>query len=270
MKNNTVTHGTMLQRALPGGKYGFVGLVYVPEPDLFEEGIGYVLDTTREPVLWTDRILEKPEGYDSLGVANILTMPAWRGTNQPGTTVVRTMPMGRGEPGLIVYGANSMPIIEPASGADESLIYMSEQMLRVEDAPVDRTRGQSLGQVLSLSGLFTTPKAEPIYLPSLSTPARAHMMDIRNWRVALAEGQKTEDEFDAWIREDPDRYSLARVGQRDEDFLSYLRLMNDRGALEDHMDFRTEAEKQANDRAAREAVREMMSEPNNSGPSINA
>ena len=239
MKN--IFHGTLIQRKVARGQYAFVGLVYLDDPEGIQEGIGYLLDTSHGNTgIWPDPVLETPSDYDQLGIHQILTSEQWRATRAPGYTVVRTMPMGRGEPGLVIYGANTLPVVESPESPLDTLIHLKEDGYRSEFAPREKTLGMNIAQTLQLSGLFTKPDGTPVYLPVMGTEARQILMDIQKKRIQKINGELSPEEFDQWSRETEARHSLSYASRNDDEYECYLKAMDDMEALPGHLDYKTE------------------------------
>lgn len=264
---NRVTHGTLYQRKVARGQYAFAGLLYVEDPSVFKEGVGYLLDMTEgSPILWPDKVLEVPEGdlggYEAMGMGYILQSPCWRATAQPGYTLVRTMPMGRGDPGLVVYGANQLPLA--ASDHDNTLILTNGAGVTAMPAPRGKVVGSTMEQVLSDSLLFTQPDGTPVSVPSLPTRARQIFLEYRDKQLARINDEITEEEFEAWRHADETRYSLVGIGRQDKEYHHFLKEMSEAGALPDHHDYSTEAELTARQYARNSAIKKTMGDRSSS------
>lgn len=219
----TIKHADILQRTVARGQHGFVGVIFGPDLDKLEEGPGYLMRLDGESLIINHtKVLDRPSSYDEADIGYILTSPEWRSTSMPGATTIRTMPMGGGQNGLIVYGANMQPLVDPIPGKEDTLARFRNGQMIVEKADPSVTLGSALSQTLRESGLFTNPVGQRLYLPALTSPARATMREIHGMTIKLARAEITDDEFQTWAHADKSRYSLSRASHNEKGYLQYL------------------------------------------------
>jgi hypothetical protein len=268
-----IVHADILQRPVGKNAFGFVGTVYLSHNEDFKgnpvlkEGPSYLLDNrSGSPSILPNIIGYTPDYYGSLSIGNLLTMPVWNPTTEPGIASIRLMPMGGGEDGFIVYGANKLPLFDQPLKDDCMARYRNGQWSH-KDARPELLRGQCLDQALNNSGMFTNQSGENLYLPTLSSPARCTMLDIQAMRFKVIDGQLTEDDFVSWSQKDGDRHSLAVSGGLDKDFLAYIDGMRKHNALGRGYQCVTKTEYDRTETIAKKVMREIHERENGDSPS---
>lgn len=260
----------ILQRKVSGESFGYVGLIALEEGRDLEEGLGYLVDLSKNPpVVYSDPILEKPEYYEFQTVDSLLKKEIWCATSKQGYGIVRSIPIGRDSKELIIYGSNTDPLIPCEQGPQDTLGRFRQGSLYIQKAPKESTYGMNLGQCLQLSGLFLGPSGERSYFSRLPTSARRELKEITKMRIRLANKEISRNEFDAWSKSNPLRDSLNQSGDNSQEFLDYLKNVSKSKMSEYIFDWMTEGERNEYAEAAKEALNKETKMKNQPTPPSN-
>lgn len=250
----------LLQRKIGEQNYAFVGLIYTETKIRLEEGIGYLLDLENKPhILYTDPILPIPANYSQLSIDGIIKSKNWIPTDKLGYSFVRAIPMGRGDSGYVIYGANRDPLTEP---------QYNDQIIRVRDgelSSIDQLHdmgGKNLGTILQSAPEWHNLDNKKILVSQLTTPAKKHINDIAIKRIHLQKGMITHDDFDSWVNEDPDRKFFCAIGNNQDVYLKYLEKLELSGFRKHLTQWMTLEEKGSFDRASAIIFNQILGEHN--------
>lgn len=210
----------LLQRKFSKDQYGFIGVIYPQITDGIQEGPAYLLDCNKHPpTLYTDPILSKPDAYNQTSLDGLLKKNVWVPTNKEGFSLVRLIPLGKKEPGFVLYGANRDPIVKPFHS--DTQIKLRQGRFIAEGCPHNAGK-LPLASLLYKLPIWENLNGETILPTSLTTPAKNNIKEINEKRVDLGTKKITEREFKEWILKDPDRRFYSKFGKEDPQFLNYL------------------------------------------------
>lgn len=235
MKN--IIQMDLLQRTYSDKKYGFVGTIYCDGFELFEEGPGYLLDLQGDPPsIYADPIIPRPYKYNQSSVDGILESKSWISTGSPCFTLVRLIPLGRGEKGFVIYGANDEPLFDIGDNSQDTLITVRDGKVDVDKCKL-HTHNSKLGSLLYSVPLWHDLQGKVLLPNVLTTPAKENIREINQKRVDLGTGKITKKDFREWIIKDPDRIFYSKFGQEDESFLRYVVALEKQGLLSKNLDW---------------------------------
>lgn len=254
----TIKRADILQRKTGSDNYGFIGLIYSENnSSTLDEGSAYLLDfSANPPVLYSDEILPKPYGYEGCSIDNILNKEVWCATHKAGFSIVRVIPDGLQDGGLIIYGANTEPLIEDP--LEDIKLVFREGTLFTQKPDINATRGLKLGQVLKYSGLFHNEENERLYLSNLTTPAQITLREIQTKRFDLANNVISANEYKTWINENESRRSFGAEADTNSEFLIYLKELSKLNELGLGIGTMTEKERIKLDRSSKEAMQKVL------------
>lgn len=230
----------VLQRKIGEEEYAFIGVAYPESCENFTEGVGYLMDCTCDPpLIYSDRIIERPYNYSQSSIDGIITSDNWLPTYQKGSCLVRMIPLGRGEPGFVIYGVNRDPLFETDSY--DSITSFSNGRFELDDSDFD-AGSLPIGSLLYRLPVWRNLSGEIILPTPLNSYAKRCVSQINEKRVQLFTGEITKKEFMDWVSRDKDREFYSRFGKDDPRYYEYLYELKRMGILGKDLDWMKPAE----------------------------
>lgn len=232
----------LLQRSFSKEYFGFIGVAYPQKPDRLKEGLGYLFAIENDQsIVYSDPIIETPSNYSSLSIDGLFKSNIWLPTDQEGFAILRSIPLGRKEPGYVIYGANKKPFVESPVG--DQIIRVRNGALQI-DEPKENYSYLKLHSLLNHAHEWHNRENQEIVIAPLTTPAKEHLKAIMLKRIELKQNKISEMEFNKWTQENPIREFYSSIGNNQPAYLQYLDQLSKAGLLEMSLEWMNKSEKQ--------------------------